>query len=107
TGSSMPDLAAVELTAAEVILHLRTPAEFPEPWNGTDDHLHWGINAHTPLDDIGPEIPDQPAPYPLLVTIGVGDADQMWLLNLEDLTVTITGDPTFGQDFARYLAADL
>ena len=30
-----------------------------------------------------------------------------WLLNLEELDVTITGDPTYGRDVARHLAAEI
>jgi LysM repeat protein len=106
-GQPMPVLAAVELTATHLVLHLADPAQLPAPWEGTDDGLHWKIAPETPLDLIGPRTPDQPAPYPLLVTIGLGDHEQVWLLNIEDLNVTITGDPTYGQDFARYLAAEV
>ena len=107
---AMPVLAAVELTSSHVVLHLADHTELPalpEPWEGTPDGYHWKITPEVPLDRIGPEVPDQPAPYPLLVTIGVSDADAVWLLNIEDLDVTITGDPTFGLDFARYLAAEV
>jgi LysM repeat protein len=103
----MPVLAAVELTATHLVLHLAEPALLPAPWNGSEDQLHWKITPQTPLEQIGPAIPDQPAPYPLLVTIGVGGHDEIWLLNVEDLNITITGDPTYGQDFARYLAAEV
>ncbi len=106
-GSTMPDLAAVELTGTRLALHLGAAAHLPHPWTGTDDGYHWTITPGTDLDTIGPDTPDQPAPYPLLVTIGAGDHDEVWLLNVEDLDVTITGDPTYGQDFARYLAAEV
>ena len=65
---------------------------------------------HPPGEDlqtVGPAGPDQPAPYPLLVVIGVSDQDHVWLLNLEDLDVTITGDPTYGRDVARHLVAEI
>lgn len=103
----MPVLAAVELTATHLVMHLSEPASLPPPWSGSDDRYHWKVSPETALDEIGPGVLDQPAPYPLLITIGLGEADEVWLLNIEDLNVTITGDPTYGQDFARYLAAEV
>lgn len=107
SGDPMPVLAAVELTATDLVLHLAEPAALPTPWAGSDDGYIWRLRADAALDLIGPEVLDQPAPYPLLVTIGVGEQDQMWLLNFEDLDVTITGDATYGQDFARYVVAEV
>lgn len=107
TATPMPVLAAVELTATHLILHLSEPASLPAPWDGSEDRLHWRITPEVPLEQIGPAIPDQPAPYPLLVTIGLGAHEEIWLLNVEDLNITITGDVTYGQDFARYLAAEV
>ena len=106
-GATMPDLAAVELTATHVALHLGTPTTLGEPWLGSCDGYHWRVPVAVPLDEVGPDVTDQPAPYPLLVTIGVGDDEAVWLLNVEDLDVSITGDPTYGLDFARYLVAEV
>jgi LysM repeat protein len=106
-GATMPDLAAVELTATHVVLHLGTPTTLGAPWLGSPDGYHWRIPAAVPLDEVGPDVTDQPAPYPLLATIGVGDDEAVWLLNVEDLDVSITGDPTYGLDFARYLVAEV
>jgi len=106
-GATMPDLAAVELTATHVVLHLGTPTTLGAPWLGSSDGYHWRVPAAVPLDEVGPDVTDQPAPYPLLATIGVGDDEAVWLLNVEDLDVSITGDPTYGLDFARYLVAEV
>lgn len=104
--TAVPDLAAVELTATHLVLHLRTPATPPPPWQAATGTA-WHIPADLPVDVIGPDLPDQPAPYPLLATIGADDNGHMWLLNLEDLDLTLTGDPTYAGDLARYLVAEI
>ncbi|CCH75953.1 putative membrane protein [Nostocoides japonicum T1-X7] len=106
-GGLIPELAAVELSQHALNLHLSAPARLDHPWSGSDDQLHWTLPAGADLAAVGPRIPDHPAPYPLLVTIGAGDNGIVWLLNIEDLALSITGDATFGRDFARYLAAEI
>ena len=106
-GASMPELASVELAEHAVTLHLSAPASLGRPWQGCADRLHWRLPAEADLLAAGPMVGDRPAPYPLLVTIGTSDEGTVWLLNVEDLTLSITGDPTFGRDFARYLVAEV
>ena len=118
----MPQLAAVELAHDRLTLHLAAPASLAHPWAAGIDQTHWALSLdqqdqldqmdqqgweHSVLEAVGPVVRDQPAPYPLLVTIGTSDEGHVWLLNLEDLAVTITGDPTYGRDFARYLVAEI
>jgi len=105
---NMPKVAAVELTQDGIVLHLSQAQDLPSPWQGSEDRMRWSCPTGVDVDEVGPHEPDQPAPYPLLVTIGASDDDNVWLLNCEDLAaITITGDPTYGRDFARYLAAEL
>ena len=106
-GQVMPAVAAVELTGSAVVLHLGTPAALPPPWIGSEDAVRWWLPESADQEKLGPIPADQPAPYPLLVTVGTGDDGHVWLLNLEDLDVAITGDPTYGADFARYIAAEV
>ena len=108
TSQDMPNVAAVELIAGGIVLHLSQAQDPPTPWQGSEDRMRWSCHTGVDVDEVGPYEPDQPAPYPLLVTIGASDDNDVWLLNCEDLAViTITGDPTYGRDFARYLAAEL
>jgi hypothetical protein len=103
----MPRVIAVQLSSSTIRLHLREPFDLPEPWQNTNDQC-WTVPLDIDLDQLGPHVVDQPAPYPLLVTIGSDDDGHVWLLNLEELAVVnITGDPTYSADFARYVAAEL
>lgn len=103
----MPILAAVELGATGTTLHLEQPADLRAPWQNEGQGLHWLLPEGTPLADMGEMKDDQPAPYPLLVTVGTSDSGATWLYNLEDLTVALTGDALYATDYARYLAADI
>jgi LysM repeat protein len=104
---AMPPLAAIQLSNSTIRLHLSEPFNLAAPWQNTNERC-WSVPLNIDLDELGPHVADQPAPYPLLVTIGSDDDNQVWLLNLEELAVvSIGGDPTYRADFARYLAAEL
>lgn len=105
---AMPKVAAVELTRTALRLHLSEPFDMREPWRASADKLRWTVTSDIDLDQLGAGAVDQPAPYPLLVSVGATEAGDVWLLNCEQLgAVSITGDPIFAHDFARYLAAEL
>lgn len=107
-GTTMPPLAAVELGHGKLTLHLSAPAGVPAPWVGSPDQTHWHVTTDTAFEDLGPDTGNVEPPYPLLATIGMSDTGETWLLNCEELsTLTISGDPTYGRDFARHLAAQL
>ncbi len=107
-GTTMPPLAAVELANGKLTLHLSAPAAVPAPWVGSPDQTHWHVTTDTAADELGPDTGNVEPPYPLLATIGMSDTGETWLLNCEELsTLTISGDPTYGRDFARHLAAQL
>ena len=103
----MPRVIAVQVSNSTIRLYLREPSELPEPWQNTNERC-WTVPLNIDLEQVGPHVVDQAAPYALLVTIGSNDDGYVWLLNLEELAVVnITGDPTYRTDFARYVAAEL
>jgi nucleoid-associated protein YgaU len=105
---AMPRVTAVQLSSTAIRLYLSRPFDLPAPWQNSDDRCCWMLPLNIELDRLGPDVADQPAPYPLLVTVGPDDHNQVWLFNWEELgVVNITGDPTYKADFARYLAAEL
>ena len=103
----LPDVAAVTLNTDAITVHLSRATTLPEPWQGDEEQLRWRLPTGAAADSIGTPQPDQPAPYPLLVTIGAADDGTIWLLNLEDLNVAITGDLTYATDLARNIAAEI
>lgn len=99
-------LAAVRLTDNTLTLILSDAADLPGPWQGSADRRAWSIGADVPLEEVGPDVADQLAPWPLLATIGMDDDGARWLLNLEDRHLLVTGDHIYGLDLARHLAAE-
>ena len=103
----MPCVAALEIGHHDLTLHLLDPAQLAPPWTDLGNQTRWSLTSDTDPADLGDLTPDQHAPYPLLVTIGTSEIGHVWLLNCEDLTITLTGDPTYRDDFARYLTAEI
>ena len=107
-GRPLPAVAAVEVSPTFLALHLRRAVlEAPAPWAVTDDGSTWIFERHMAPDVAAPEDADAPAPWPLLVTVGHDDRGHTWLLNIEGLSVAVTGDPIASHDFARFLAAEI
>jgi hypothetical protein len=105
SGRPMPQVETVELTDQRIVLHLREAADLSEPWTKGSDRRTWSTR-HT--DVCAGDRVEQPAPYPLLVTLGTGADGHIWLLNLEGLgVIDVVGDRTYGDDLLRYVAAEL
>ncbi len=102
-----PLIDRVQLSNEGVRLHLVEPCEPPSPWRSDQGGRIWTLPAEADLPDIGPLPPYQPAPWPLLVTLGT-DGDTTWLINLEQGgTIHLAGDSTYAADYVRYLTAEL
>jgi LysM repeat protein len=107
-GRTLPDLAAVEVTPTAIAVHLRSPAaDPPPPWTTSDDQLVWIVDRTEGADLPKSVAANTPASWPLLVTVGLDDEEHTWLLNLEDLAVSVTGDSEAAEDFARSVAAQI
>ncbi|WP_232547399.1 LysM peptidoglycan-binding domain-containing protein [Propioniciclava soli] len=99
-----PQLLAVQLLPGEVAVQLVEPITLAHPWrpDGNDDR-RWLLAT----DSHEHESTARSA-YPQLVSVGLDDDGATWLVNLEQLgTISLTGDPTYAADFARYLAAEI
>lgn len=110
SGAPSPHLAAVEVTDSSIAVHLREPAAAPSAtsWVSTGDELLWVVDRGLDPSAMGPAgDAEDPAPWPLLVTIGRDSRGGTWLLNLEGLNVDVTGDPGAADDFTRHIGADL
>ena len=123
-------VAAVQLTAGDITVHLSEPATLPAPWCLTGEPpgqqptpdspgegdgapaasgVVWTFPAEQEPEAAGvdPKIVDAIAPYPTLVHVG-SDADSAWLLNLEQLGgLVLTGDRDRCLALARVLSAQM
>ena len=105
---ALPAVTVVRLDRDGVTVHLAMPSPAADPWTAGVDSLSWHLPGDVDLDQVGPRVPDQPAPFPLLVTVGVSSAGATTMLNLEHLGIaTVTGDRQRGEDLLRYIAAEV
>lgn len=103
----LPTLLSLRLTDTTIQAQFTEPATLPAPWQQAGEPTQWQT-ARDALGQPGPADEDAPHPWPQLVTIGMDDEGGWRLLNLEALgVVSITGDPDFAADLARYLASEL
>ena len=123
-------VAAVQLHAGEITVHLSEPALLPAPWRPATDEdagadtiggssdaageavvegVVWTFPAGLDAEEAGadPSIVEAIAPFPTLVHIG-SDATSAWLLNLEQTgTLVLTGDGDRCLSLARVMSAQL
>ena len=123
-------VAAVQLHAGEITVHLSEPALLPAPWRPATDEgagadtlggssdtageavvegVAWTFPAGLDAEEAGedPSIVEAIAPFPTLVHIG-SDATSAWLLNLEQTgTLVLTGDRDRCLSLARVMSAQL
>ncbi|MHA6513016.1 LysM peptidoglycan-binding domain-containing protein [Tessaracoccus sp. Z1128] len=99
-----PQPLALQLLPGEVAVQLVESVTLAHPWrpDPANDRrwlLATGSHEHESTAR---------SAYPQLVSVGLDDDGATWLVNLEQLgTISLTGDPTYAADFARYLAAEI
>ncbi|PKQ24850.1 MAG: hypothetical protein CVT65_00575 [Actinobacteria bacterium HGW-Actinobacteria-5] len=108
-GQELPELVGVDAAPTRLTVRFRKAVRLPQVWEQVDveDGLVWRINRDVDLDQVGPAESDAPPPWPQMVTLG-WDSLGWRLVNLEALGVaSITGDPVYAADLARYLVSEL
>lgn len=104
----LPGVAAIELTATRIVLHLTEPQTVVAPWHAESvSDLRWTLDlAEAPNLDAPPTASERA--WPQLVTIGTTEAGDTWLINVEEAgALHLVGDATYAADLARYLVAEL
>ena len=99
-----PPLLAVQLLPGEVAVQLVEPTTLAHPWRPDPaDGRRWLLAAGSQEQESTAR-----SAYPQLVSVGLDDDGATWLVNLEQLgTISLTGDPAYAADFARYVAAEI
>lgn len=108
-GQPVPVLVGVDAHLEHLTVRLGAAAEFPAVWECLDPDTRqvWRIAADADLDLVGPLKDGGAPPWPQMVTLGRDTAG--WrLVNLEAVGVaSLTGDPAYCHDLARYLVTEL
>jgi LysM repeat protein len=108
-GQGLPELVGVDAAPTRLTVRFAKTVELPDVWEPVDveDRLVWRVDRDADLEQVGPLESDSPPPWPQLVTLG-WDSLGWRLVNLESLgVVSITGDPVYASDLARYLVSEL
>jgi len=106
-GQPIPTLTVLRVTTDQFTARFADTVTLPEPWQPLADGAEWQVERSV-VDQTGPLDPDDPPAWPQLATIGMDDHDAWQLINLEALgVITLTGDPDYTNDLARYLLAEL
>ena len=105
----VPVLVGVDAHPDHLTARFAGPTDLPPVWTCLDGGARqiWRIAVNADLDQAGPLVEDGAPPWPQLVTLGRDTAG--WrLVNLETIGVaTLTGDPLYSHDLARYLTTEL
>ncbi len=103
----IPTLAELTVTTDTLTARFTNPVTLTEPWQPATDTHQWTVQRAL-IDQSGELNPDEPPAWPQLATLGMDDHDAWHLINLEALgVITLTGDPDYTTDLARYLVAEL
>lgn len=108
-GGTIPSLAGVDAASEHLTLRFRSSIDLPEPWDCLDDAAQqvWRVDRNADLAEFGKPELDGAAPWPQLVTLGA-DTSGWRLVNLEAAgVISLTGDPLYAADLARYLVSEL
>ena len=105
----VPVLVGIDAHPDHLTARFAGPTDLPAVWECLDGDARqiWRIAADADLEQAGPLVEDGAPPWPQLVTLGRDSAG--WrLVNLETLGVaSLSGDPMYCHDLARYLATEL
>lgn len=105
-GQPLPTLHSLRITENTISVEFTTPLVLPAPWQQAEEPTHWQTDRDAVQADPADE--DAPPPWPQLITVGMDDEGGWRMLNLEAFgVVSISGDPDFAADLARYLVSEL
>lgn len=105
SGTTLPELFLVRVSAQEIALYLMGPAQLPAPFvAAAEDGTVWTLQSGA--IELDADLPS--APWPGLVTVGQDDTDAQVLLDLERLgTLGIEGDPQLAPQVLDAMAVEL